>query len=240
MKTNRNPKLRPQQERRIKNPYLLLLIFLLLLLTSYPYLTAWQGELLLTGILTAILLACIYSVSEKRSTFWLGIGLSIPAFVQRSSEFLTSDLMGVEIRPPFSDLYSLPLFIFIVAHILRDILNHKEVTGDTLRGAICLYLLLGVIWASLYTVIYDMDPNSFRGVETDTLGEEGVWRTLLFFSFVTLTTVGFGDIVPVHDSARSLALLESTSGVLFIAILISKLVSLHGGRNGIEKDADSP
>jgi len=212
----------------ITHPYLMLLVCLTLLLIAYPYLGDWIGEILLTGLLTAIVLGCLYSVSGNKRTLWVGLGLSVPAFLQRTGEFLSSQTVGATVDLPYRELYSLPLFLFIVAHILRDILSQKQVTGETLRGAICLYLLLGIIWTSFYMTIHQLDPDSFKGVELEERGHRETWKTFLFFSFITLTTLGYGDIVPVHDSAQSLAILEAVCGVLYIAILISKLVSMYG------------
>ncbi|MCA9425564.1 MAG: hypothetical protein KC931_05070 [Candidatus Omnitrophica bacterium] len=212
---------------RIRFPYTLLLVFLILLLVVYPYLETWKGDLALTGILFAITLSCIYSVSGNRNTLWIGIALSLPALLQRFGEVLAAEPVGGRLYLPYRELYSLPLYFFIVYNILRDILTHSRVTSETLRAAVCLYLLLGIIWTSFYVTAYELDHNSFRGVEGIS-GEKGVWRSFLFFSFVTLTTLGYGDITPVHDTARSLVILEAVCGVLFIAILISKLVSMYG------------
>ncbi|MCA9431198.1 MAG: hypothetical protein KC940_11875, partial [Candidatus Omnitrophica bacterium] len=139
---------------RIRFPYTLLLVFLILLLVVYPYLETWKGDLALTGILFAITLSCIYSVSGNRNTLWIGIALSLPALLQRFGEVLAAEPVGGRLYLPYRELYSLPLYFFIVYNILRDILTHSRVTSETLRAAVCLYLLLGIIWTSFYVTAY--------------------------------------------------------------------------------------
>ncbi len=95
--------------------------------------------------------------------------------------------------------------------------------GDRVFGAIVLYLLLGVIWAFVYAMLGALVPNAFAGGS----GRERVLTEWVYFSFVTLTTVGYGDITPVARAARSLAMLEALVGQLYPAIIIARIVSLQ-------------
>lgn len=115
-------------------------------------------------------------------------------------------------------IVSLLLFLGIVlGRTLRD----GPVTTRRLHGGVAAYLLLGVIWAYAYALLALLRPGAFSGPMSAADGP----RAFFYFSFATLTTTGFGDVLPVHPVARSLAMLEAVSGTLYIAILISRLVA---------------
>ena len=124
--------------------------------------------------------------------------------------------------------YSLFLIPAILAIGLR-ILNEERVNQDVIRGGICLYLLLGVLWFFFYQIIYFFDasgfsiPNEFSIPKT--AGETNL--LLFYFSFTTLTTLGYGNIAPVNSFAMMLANAEALIGQLYPAIFIAKLVSLY-------------
>jgi hypothetical protein len=93
-------------------------------------------------------------------------------------------------------------------------------------GAIAVYLLLGILWGEFYILIYLLEPGSFYFDPATQCGEPPI-SELIYFSFTTLTTVGFGDIVPVHPVARSMATLEALAGQLYPAVLLARLVTLY-------------
>jgi hypothetical protein len=115
-------------------------------------------------------------------------------------------------------LLSLVLFLSVV---LGRTLRGGPVTRHRLHGGVAAYLLLGVIWAHAYSLLEMLRPGAFSGPVGHGLGP----RAWYYYSFVTLTTMGYGDILPVHPMARSLATLEAVTGSLYLAILISRLVS---------------
>ena len=115
-------------------------------------------------------------------------------------------------------LLSLLLFLVVVlGHTLRS----GPVTHHRILGGIAAYLLLGIVWAYAYSLLSIGQPGAFTGAVSAVDGPRG----FLYFSFVTLTTVGYGDVQPVHPIARSLATLEAVVGPLYLAILIARLVS---------------
>ena len=117
--------------------------------------------------------------------------------------------------------YSLFIILAIGAIGVR-ILNEERVNQDVIRGGICLYLLLGILWFFLYQIIFFVDVNAF-GIPK-TASQE---TFLFYFSFTTLTTLGYGDITPVNSFAMMLANAEALVGQLYPAIFIAKLVSLY-------------
>jgi hypothetical protein len=116
-------------------------------------------------------------------------------------------------------LFSLLLFLAVV---LGQTLRAGPVTFHRLLGAVAAYLLLGIIWAYAYELVALLRPPAFSGAVNLADGP----RAFYYFSFVTLTTVGYGDVLPVHPAARSLAMLEAVTGPLYLAILVARLVSL--------------
>lgn len=107
----------------------------------------------------------------------------------------------------------------------RQIYRRRQVNANQLMGAVCVYLLLGVIWSMLYALLFTLDTAAFRGVEPVMTIEYA--RDWLYFSFVTLATLGYGDIVPVSTLARTLAYLEAIVGQFYIAILVAGLVGSY-------------
>jgi hypothetical protein len=108
-----------------------------------------------------------------------------------------------------------------------QVFGEGPVTGHRIRGAIVVYLLLGVMWALLYQVVALTIPQAFRLPE-DLAGSDpdALQRQLTYFSYITLTTTGYGDITPVHPVAKMLTMFEALTGQLFLAITIARLVAL--------------
>ena len=113
------------------------------------------------------------------------------------------------------------LYLGIAAYlILRDILLSPEITIDTIRGGICVYLLIGFVWALLYGITASLDSNAFSQPIIDI---ESYGRAV-YFSFTTLTTLGYGDIIPISPLAKMLTNLEAIIGQLYPSVLIAILV----------------
>ncbi|MBV8056253.1 MAG: two pore domain potassium channel family protein [Deltaproteobacteria bacterium] len=124
----------------------------------------------------------------------------------------------------FNDLYALLFIGFLVILILRQTLRSGPITPHRVQGSVAVYLLLGILWAISYEMVELLQPGSFA-----VLGQKGtaILPQLAYFSFTTLTTLGFGDIVPLNPFARSLVMLEALVGQLFPVILIARLVTME-------------
>jgi hypothetical protein len=105
--------------------------------------------------------------------------------------------------------------------VLGLVLRRGPITTNRIEGAIAVYLLLGLTWAHAYGLLALWHPGAFTGAV------EGPLRWTYYYSFVTLTTMGYGDIMPVHPLARALAVLEVLTGQLYLAIMLARLVSLE-------------
>jgi voltage-gated potassium channel Kch len=110
------------------------------------------------------------------------------------------------------------------AIVLKRVFEPGPVTRHRIHGAVCAYLLFGLMWAAAYAFIAQVVPDPFS-VATDVGGSEAIIARFVYFSFVTLTTVGFGDITAVHPLARTLVTIEALIGQLYPAIIIGDLVS---------------
>jgi len=122
-------------------------------------------------------------------------------------------------------LYVLVLAIF-AALIVKQFLARGNAIKHRIAAAIAVYLLLGLLWARLYELVKLIDPGAFKIAH-----DEGL-STLFYFSFVTLVTIGYGDVVPVSLVARNLAILEGLTGQLYLVILISSLVAERSAKTG--------
>ncbi|MEM7402530.1 MAG: ion channel [Myxococcota bacterium] len=115
-------------------------------------------------------------------------------------------------------------FMFLLAAVLligREIFVGQQVTNDTIVGGVCLYLILGVIWSLLYDNLFLLQQQAFRCVDPIAFFE------LLYFSFATLTTVGYGDIMPVTQLAKMAASLQGIVGILFPSVFMARLIGLY-------------
>lgn len=116
--------------------------------------------------------------------------------------------------------------IFVIALVVNQIFAGGAITVNKILGGVATYIIIGHLWASFYITLYILNPTSFQhGGELIAYGD--ALKHLSYFSFVTLTTIGYGDIIAMGTVARILAMLEGLIGQLFPAIFIAKLVSLQ-------------
>ncbi|MCH7805201.1 MAG: two pore domain potassium channel family protein [Acidobacteria bacterium] len=200
--------------------FLYLLIALVAFVTVVPVLEEMgQGRMILSIFYSTILLSAAYAVSESRGYFILALILAGPAFVLRwINNFLEGPWLAV-VADVLTVLFLLLVAMLILTHVLRD----EKVSREKIFGALSVYLLLGVIWSLLFMMVDFLVPGSFGyGQDRALTGAE-----MVYYSFVTLTTLGYGDIVPISPSARGLATFEALTGQLYLTVLIARLVGLH-------------
>ena len=126
----------------------------------------------------------------------------------------------------YASLASLIGFLLVaITYTMKQVVFGTEITGNRLVGAICVYLLLGVIWALSYSVLELAVPGSFAGF--DAWSDRGWDSEWLYFSFVTMTTLGYGDLLPVSAAARAMAYMQAVFGQFYIAILVAGLVGAY-------------
>jgi uncharacterized membrane protein len=223
--------LKPRADWRLAARSTYLLIAQLGMLFLYPFfLDDSLLHRLVLGLLNMlILVAAAFAASETRRAFLLVVVfLGLPAFGLQVAFFLTNNQL-------IGDLFYLTyavLYVITIAHVLRYALQPGDVSADKIHGAIAGYILTAMLWTSIYVFVDHLKPGSFsiNGAGSDT--HLMTPMDFLYFSFATLTTTGYGDIVPVSAHARSLAILEQLAGTFYIAILIARLTGLYQGRAG--------
>lgn len=119
----------------------------------------------------------------------------------------------------------IPFLAMVLSVLLRYIFLARTVTDDVIYAAVCIYILIGAIFVPMYGILESLQPGSF--VDGATPDQPVVWQQLIYFSYATLTTVGYGDFLPVSWWARSFASAETVIGVLYLAILMARLVGLY-------------
>lgn len=117
-------------------------------------------------------------------------------------------------------------FCFVAVILLFHVFGHERVTSDTIAGSICVYLLIGIIWTFAYQAIYFFDHSAFRNVATGSLSPAAT-VDLVYYSFSTLTTLGYGDITPLSKPARMFAVTEAMVGQIYLTVLVARLVGLY-------------
>ena len=205
--------------------YLYLFVALVGFLLLSPFVQGPAGRWLLPLALIIMLLGVVLAASPRRQVFRLALGLSALPLVATAARTVLPGQSSLVV----ANLVLMAGFLALTAGtILYDVFQGKRVDSDKILGAICAFLLIGVVWAFLYALTEIAQPASFRVSELDS-GSLSPSRmsTSVYFSFVTLTTLGYGDISPVSQIARTLAFLEAITGQLYLTILIARLVGLH-------------
>lgn len=168
---------------------------------------------------SALLVAGALTLSERRWLRWAVPPFAAIAVLIRWAGVATGsgDLVA------WRELSTLVTLMLFTAVVIGQVYRSGPVTYHRILGAVAVYLLLGLTWANAYAFLHELRPNAFAG----SLGDGVISQTWIYYSFVTLTTVGYGDITPVHPVARSLAIGEALTGQLYLAITLARLVSLH-------------
>jgi voltage-gated potassium channel len=213
-----------------------LLCALTLLLIASPILNT--PELLLrpklARIITTILfgitlLTAVFTVSRSRTTQVIAVLLGVPAIILQGFNVLA-------MREGFAipaHLFALMFLAYTVCILLGYLFSADRVNVNTICASLCAYLLLGVLWAIGYSLLDILSPTSFSltfasGEEESFMrfgGENSVYP--LYYSLVTMTTLGYGDITPASSMARMLAALQAVVGQVYLAVLVARLVGLH-------------
>ena len=202
---------------------LYLLVSLLLFLVLAAFLQGHQiGELILIVSIFAILLAATLELSATKGMMWTAIPLVTFSILFTSLAHL------YQTRWMFIASYALLTMYFGFASVgMFTYLGRKgSITKGRLLGSVSLYLILGLFWFSIFNLLDTVYPGSFAEAGAVPLAKLPR-STYLYFSIVTLTTTGYGDVVPVTPAARMLASLEAVTGVLYIAITVARLVAAY-------------
>jgi voltage-gated potassium channel len=201
-----------------------LLISLALMFLAAPFIEGLPGgEYIDASLITMVMLSAVLAVRAQRRTLFLAALLVVPAVAGK----WLNHLRPQGFPPTIYLVGAIVFFIFVFVNLLRFILRTPRVNTEVLCASVSGYLMLGLLWTMGYRLAVFVTPGAFAFNATPMAAPQMSGFTAFYFSFVTLSTLGYGDITPVSNLARMLAVMESTTGTLYVAILIARLVSLY-------------
>jgi len=212
-----------------KHKYLVLIVTLVLVLVADSWarrsLVEWLSGFLVVVLALAVILV-VFERRWERVLAWLA-GLTALAF--SLSRFLPVSPSLIETYAVVHHVFMAGFLGFAVAIILRNIFETRSITGDDVLGTICGYILAAALWANLYSAVAIVVPDAFTLPDSLKGLDDRAGRGALFnyFSVVTLTTMGYGDVTPARPPATAFAMLEAIFGQFYIAIVVAQLVGLR-------------
>lgn len=200
-----------------------LLLFLLILIFASPLVEGRGAGIVFELVFDAILLAGVYSAKPGRHQ-WPFLVLTVVTLAVRWGELLS----GVPSLDVGALLITAVWLVYAVSIIIGRLFQRRDVTVDTILGAVVAYLLVAVAFTMVFQIIELQSPGSFSGIPDDAINHRTDLATsMMYFSLVCITTMGYGDIVPVSALARPLAVIEGVFGQFYLAVMIARLVGLH-------------
>ncbi len=200
-----------------------LLNALLVLIVVAPLIPMERYWFLVELIFDAILLAGVYSVGPGKNR-WPFLVLTVLTFGTRWGELFS----GYRALDVGALAITVVWLVYAVSIIIAHLFRSRDVTVDTIMGAIVPYLLVAIAFAFSFEIIEIQSPGSFSGLPEDVLVDRPeLGNAMIYFSLVCITTMGYGDIVPVSSLARPFVVMEGVFGQLYLAVMIARLVGLH-------------
>jgi hypothetical protein len=211
----------------LQRKYLVLLLTIAFILVVYPILHDTLDEPIVSDLMVfLVFVAAFWVIFTKARYRFVALLLGVPPLVGMWTGYVLPGVPRLPLAVGFH-LWAAAFLGFAMATILASILGDKAITADSVYGAFSGYLLGGLVFGHLYCVVAILIPGSFGGnaeLGAQLQVEHHRHFLLSYFSFMTLTTVGYGDIVPAKAAARGLAIVESIVGQFYIAVLIAELI----------------
>ena len=208
------------------SPYFVLSLTLLLVTIVYPLAQGQNSTLLPDAVISAVLVSGLYAVNDKKIIFRILAVLLIPILI--STWVYENDYQSMLSR--LSAISTMAYLCVILGAVFTHVIVAREIDANMIFGSVAVYLLVGIIVALLLLYLHNIDPGSVLGSLTD----KDPWgdsndnlAVLLYFSIITLTSVGYGDMVPAGPAAKSIAMFTGIFGQLYVAILVGKLVGIY-------------
>ncbi len=182
-----------------------------------------QNNILLSASLLLILLGAIRALSGNPRTVRVAMAFAVLSFLS-SVAAVQYDTASVRL---FGMLVYVVFFSVTFGAMMGHVLSGGRVTVNKIAGGICVYMLIALVAAFVFAILDEVDPKSFRGVRAD--NDVHAFSDAVYFSFVTLTTLGYVDITPATPFARSLCDMLAVIGQIYLTVLVASLVALHIG-----------
>lgn len=209
--------------------FFLLFLFLLAVLILYPYAeTSRLGYYALRVLGSAVIVVSVYAVSLRRSVLIFALILAVPALVQRlrlpEPTASTFSILNIVLSFAFD--------VFVVVVIFRRVFAREQANSETVFGALCIYLLVGFSFASIYGMIAVLQPHAFYLDPLTNLHTIPDRFDFIYYSYGTMTSLGATGITPVSSQARSVTVVEAILGVLYLAVLVARLIGAYRSTPG--------
>lgn len=194
-------------------------------LTLSPHIRFVWGEAFVAGIFMLILLSTLYALSNEKKVLIIGASLAIPAIILNWIVFF-DHIDWVHI---LAYIMNIAFLTYSIATFIRFVFFTGKIEIHLAWGALSIYLLVAMLWAMIYAMVDWIHPESFAGLDVHLRGDEieylsRKYDVLVYYSLVTLTTLGFGDITPATPLIKILSVLEAVTGQFYMAILVASLV----------------
>ena len=204
-----------------ENRFLIMLLALVVVILFHPLIdNVVHIQFLIEIFMSLLFFSCIFAVSFKKHHPIIAALLALPVFaIMWSAHFI--DIGGFEhVKNLFGMLFMLYLTILFLEHFFRQ----DEINREVIFGALVVYLLMGLMWGYGYTLLEHLLPGSFN--HPASLAELNL-DAFDYFSFVTMATLGYGDITPASDAARAMVMTQAISGQVYLAVLVARLVGIN-------------
>lgn len=226
-----------QQMSRSRLGFQNLLCWLFLYLMISPFLTSMPyAKFTLKASLTAVLLFAVYAARESKRFLSTAIVLLVLTLMLH----WLGHLWPAPFVTPLTQVITALYLAVLIYAFFYEIFRARRVTSNLIAGTLCLYLIIGVFWGTVFALVESLSPGSFSGgllQSTVTPGER--LHSFLYFSFITLTTLGYGDITPQTQGATALCQAEAIIGQFFIAVLVARLVGMQVSQKPGNEDDDT-
>jgi hypothetical protein len=214
-----------------REPSAVLLLVQLLSVLAFPFLEETHaGRAAFSALAILVLTLAVRAVNSSPAWLWVSIVLAVPAAVLLVLQAISGDT----IIPELTELLLAALYFYTAGALLTYMLRDRSITRDELYAVGATFTLVAWAFAHLFTWCQAVFPGSF----TAALQPEAQrsWMELLFLSFTTLSSTGLSDVVPVLPFARALVMMEQVAGVGYIAMVVSRLVTLQAARDAPHED----
>lgn len=204
--------------------FLILLILCFTSLLVGPFIGDYHRlRYLFDLVVSVIFLSAMFAIIEKMRQLLISVCLAVPMLVAMWAKYLfESRALAVS-----GEICGVLFFAYAIIHIVKHMLKQEEVTRETIFAALVIYMLAAFMWARIYSLLEILQPGSFSMPAGHFFGDRLVF---LYYSFVTITTLGYGDITPLTDKASALSIIEAISGQIYLVVLVAWLVGMHVSR----------
>jgi hypothetical protein len=225
IETSPHPSIRSKQLQALSgHKFFLLFVLLLASLVFFPYVeNGGFGYFAFRVIGSVGIFIAVYAIRLRKTLLLVALLLAVPALAERIL-LRQPDASAISI---LNIVLSFVFDVFIVVVIFRRVFSNAEPNSETIFGALCIYLLVGFTFASLYGMVAAIQPNAFYLDPRSNLHVIPNRFDFIYYSFATVTSLGAAGITPVSAPARSLSVIEAILGVLYLAVLIARLMDAY-------------